>query len=223
MRALRLRQPTAAKHGKSWRPHRRLRHLDRGRDRNCHSAPHGEHLSLHPEQPGRHRREAVGGKGLDQDRASSRSTARRASSRKSCAAASISSFPSATASTNPTWSRSGRARSPMCSRATARRSRRPRCSRPTITEDKSNFQDVAPFLMSGGQKGPQRKILREGTYAINTTQFAIITDERVLRPRLERAGAATCSTACSRRSSIAAASRRRDRRRRRPRRHRHRA
>src|SRR6266481_8502653 len=47
------------------------------------------------------------------------------------------------------------------------------------TEDKSDFQDVRKFLEGGGQKGPQRKILREGTYAINTTQFAIVTDERV--------------------------------------------
>ncbi len=47
------------------------------------------------------------------------------------------------------------------------------------TEDKSDFQDVRRFLLGDGQKGPQRKVLREGTYAINTTQFAIITDERV--------------------------------------------
>jgi len=47
------------------------------------------------------------------------------------------------------------------------------------TEDKSDFQDARKFLLAGGQKGPQRKILREGTYAINTTQFAIITDDRV--------------------------------------------
>jgi uncharacterized membrane protein YqiK len=47
------------------------------------------------------------------------------------------------------------------------------------TEDKSDFQDARRFLLGGGQKGPQRKILREGTYAINTTQFAIITDEQV--------------------------------------------
>src|SRR5262252_8215445 len=47
------------------------------------------------------------------------------------------------------------------------------------TEDKSDFQDARRFLLAGGQKGPQRKVLREGTYAINTTQFAIITDERV--------------------------------------------
>ena len=47
------------------------------------------------------------------------------------------------------------------------------------TEEKSDFQDARKFLLGGGQKGPQRKILREGTYAINTTQFAIISDERV--------------------------------------------
>jgi uncharacterized membrane protein YqiK len=47
------------------------------------------------------------------------------------------------------------------------------------TPEKAEFQNVRDFLVSGGQKGPQRKVLREGTYAINTTQFAIITDERV--------------------------------------------
>ena len=47
------------------------------------------------------------------------------------------------------------------------------------TDDKSDFQNTRKFLLGGGQKGPQRKVLREGTYAINTVQFAIITDERV--------------------------------------------
>jgi uncharacterized membrane protein YqiK len=47
------------------------------------------------------------------------------------------------------------------------------------TEDKSDFQDARKFLDNGGQKGPQRKVLREGTYAINTTQFSIITDQSV--------------------------------------------
>ncbi len=47
------------------------------------------------------------------------------------------------------------------------------------TPEKCEFQDARQFLTNGGQKGPQRKILREGTYAINTTQFAIITDDRV--------------------------------------------
>ncbi|WP_017463954.1 SPFH domain-containing protein [Dyella ginsengisoli] len=39
--------------------------------------------------------------------------------------------------------------------------------------------DVAAFLRGGGQKGPQRTILREGTYALNLAQFAIITLNRV--------------------------------------------
>src|SRR5262249_28800319 len=43
----------------------------------------------------------------------------------------------------------------------------------------NDFQDVAAFLRAGGQRGPQRKILREGTYALNTAQFVIITNERV--------------------------------------------
>ena len=43
----------------------------------------------------------------------------------------------------------------------------------------NDFQDVAAFLRSGGQRGPQRKILREGTYAINTAQFVVLTNERV--------------------------------------------
>lgn len=39
--------------------------------------------------------------------------------------------------------------------------------------------DVTAFLRGGGQKGPQRTILREGTYALNLAQFAIITANRV--------------------------------------------
>lgn len=39
----------------------------------------------------------------------------------------------------------------------------------------TNFEDVTDFLSNGGQKGPQRKILREGTYAINLAQFVIVT------------------------------------------------
>ena len=31
------------------------------------------------------------------------------------------------------------------------------------TDDKSDFQDARRFLLGGGQKGPQRKVLREGT------------------------------------------------------------
>lgn len=44
-----------------------------------------------------------------------------------------------------------------------------------IVPEANNFQDVRGFLQNGGQKGPQRGILREGTYAINIAQFIIIT------------------------------------------------
>lgn len=38
-----------------------------------------------------------------------------------------------------------------------------------------DFQDVRAFLGRGGQKGPQRKVLREGTHPINLAQFVIFT------------------------------------------------
>jgi uncharacterized membrane protein YqiK len=41
-----------------------------------------------------------------------------------------------------------------------------------------DFQNVANFLAEGGQKGPQRLILREGTYALNLAQFVVITEDR---------------------------------------------
>ncbi len=55
----------------------------------------------------------------------------------------------------------------------------------------NDFQDVATFLTNGGQKGPQRKVLREGTYAINLAQFVVITEERVFYLPLEKAEDAT--------------------------------
>jgi len=42
--------------------------------------------------------------------------------------------------------------------------------------DSSYYQDVKLFMASGGQRGPQRQILREGTYAFNLAQFIIITE-----------------------------------------------
>ena len=45
----------------------------------------------------------------------------------------------------------------------------------TVADD---FQDARAFLEKGGQKGPQRKILREGTYAINLAQFVVLTAQR---------------------------------------------
>lgn len=41
-----------------------------------------------------------------------------------------------------------------------------------------DFQDVRGFFQAGGQRGPQRRILREGTYAINLANFVVITEER---------------------------------------------
>ncbi|HEX2675799.1 MAG TPA: SPFH domain-containing protein, partial [Polyangiales bacterium] len=49
-----------------------------------------------------------------------------------------------------------------------------------------DFQNVREFLGKQGQKGPQRKLLREGTYAINTAQFCVITSERTYYLPLER-------------------------------------
>ena len=46
----------------------------------------------------------------------------------------------------------------------------------------NDFQDVAAFLNNGGQRGPQRQILREGTYAINLAQFVVITEGKSLLP-----------------------------------------
>jgi uncharacterized membrane protein YqiK len=39
--------------------------------------------------------------------------------------------------------------------------------------------DAAAFLAQGGQGGPQRKILRAATYAINTALFVVLTEEGV--------------------------------------------
>jgi len=53
-------------------------------------------------------------------------------------------------------------------------------------ETANDFQNVAAFLHNGGQRGPQRQILREGTYAINLAQFVVITQERVYYLPLSR-------------------------------------
>jgi uncharacterized membrane protein YqiK len=46
----------------------------------------------------------------------------------------------------------------------------------TLANGSGDFQDVRAFLAGGGQRGPQRKILREGTYAINPAMFAVFTE-----------------------------------------------
>src|ERR1700761_1365690 len=54
----------------------------------------------------------------------------------------------------------------------------------------ADFQNVRAFLEGGGQKGPQRKILREGAYAINLAEFVVVTKDRVFALALEREEAA---------------------------------
>jgi len=54
-----------------------------------------------------------------------------------------------------------------------------------------DFQDVEGFLKNGGQRGPQRRILREGTYAINLVQFIVITEERIYTISLSKEEAET--------------------------------
>src|SRR6266487_2731350 len=55
----------------------------------------------------------------------------------------------------------------------------------------NNFQDVRIFLQNGGQQGPQRQILREGTYALNLAEFVVITEDSVFYLPLSREEEAT--------------------------------
>ncbi len=48
-----------------------------------------------------------------------------------------------------------------------------------IIPEANNFQSVRGYLQNGGQRGPQRGILREGTYAINLAQFIVITPTEI--------------------------------------------
>ena len=56
--------------------------------------------------------------------------------------------------------------------------------------DASDFQDVEGFLKNGGQRGPQRRILREGTFAINLMQFIVLMEGRTYSMPLSREEAA---------------------------------
>lgn len=49
----------------------------------------------------------------------------------------------------------------------------------------ADFLDVRRFLADNGQKGPQRTILREGTYAVNLAQFVVLTSDRIYGLMLE--------------------------------------
>lgn len=53
-----------------------------------------------------------------------------------------------------------------------------------IIPECNNFQNVRGFLQNGGQRGPQRGIIREGTYAFNLAQFVIITEDQTYYLRL---------------------------------------
>jgi uncharacterized membrane protein YqiK len=50
----------------------------------------------------------------------------------------------------------------------------------------TDYQDARAFLESGGQKGPQRKVLREGAYAINLAEFVVVTRDRIFALSLDR-------------------------------------
>jgi len=53
-----------------------------------------------------------------------------------------------------------------------------------------DFQNTRAFLEAGGQKGPQRMILREGAYAINLAQFVVVTRDDTFALSLDKAEAA---------------------------------
>jgi len=55
----------------------------------------------------------------------------------------------------------------------------------------ADFEDVRAFLAAGGQKGPQRKVLREGAYAINDAQFIVLTRAATYALQLARTDADT--------------------------------
>jgi uncharacterized membrane protein YqiK len=47
----------------------------------------------------------------------------------------------------------------------------------SVVPEGKTFQDVEGFLKNGGQRGPQREILREGTYALNLVLFVVFTED----------------------------------------------
>jgi len=50
----------------------------------------------------------------------------------------------------------------------------------------NDFQNIRLFLQNGGQKGPQRQILREGQYAINLVQFVVLTEDQMYYLPMDR-------------------------------------
>lgn len=60
-----------------------------------------------------------------------------------------------------------------------------------VVDEAHNFQNVEGFIKNGGQKGIQRAIIREGTYAFNLAQFVIITRSAIHSLSLEKGEKAT--------------------------------
>ena len=52
--------------------------------------------------------------------------------------------------------------------------------------DARSFEDAAVFLRAGGQRGPQRQVLREGTYAINLALFVVLSEDHLYYLPLDR-------------------------------------
>ncbi len=50
----------------------------------------------------------------------------------------------------------------------------------------ADFQDLLSFIQGGGEKGPQRQVLREGMYAINLAQFVVLTEDQLYYLPLDR-------------------------------------
>jgi uncharacterized membrane protein YqiK len=48
-----------------------------------------------------------------------------------------------------------------------------------------DFQDVRAFLQQGGQKGPQRAILRGGVHPLNSAQFVVVCKEQIFALNLD--------------------------------------
>lgn len=63
-----------------------------------------------------------------------------------------------------------------------------------VVLESHNFQNVKGFLQNKGQKGIQRSILREGTYAFNLAQFVILTKDKMFSLNLEKGESATIKT-----------------------------
>ncbi len=49
-----------------------------------------------------------------------------------------------------------------------------------VIPESDNFQNARGFILNGGQRGPQRGIIREGTYAFNLAEFIIITEDKFI-------------------------------------------